>query len=128
MNPFGLQLRYYRKERGIPLKALAEKVRISEKTLSAIETGRRRPPAGDFLRAVCKHLGLNENESAALEQAALDSPPYIRIPQQATPVHYRLVHRLIRSLPALSGDQIAVIHSILDRDRQPTAEGSPKMR
>lgn len=113
MNPFGLQLRFYRKERGIPLKVFAEKLHLSEKTLSAIETGRRRPLGGDALRIVSECLGLNERESAALSEAAFDSVSYIRIPQQATPREYRLVHRLVRALGVLSGDQISLIHGAL---------------
>ncbi len=116
MNPFGLQLRYFRKERGISLKVLAQKICISDKTLSAIEIGRRRPLSGEQLQVACQSLGLNLEESAALEKAALDSSSYIRIPQQAAPRHYRLVHRLIRSLVGLSENQIAVIDTALNHN------------
>src|SRR6185436_4149588 len=85
MSPFGLQLRFYRTERGVPLKRLAEELRLSEKTLSAIETGRRRPLTEEELRIVSKFLHLNTQESAALELAAADSPRYIQIPLAATP-------------------------------------------
>ncbi len=119
MNPYGLQLRYFRKERGISLKELAEQVQLSEKTLSAIETGRRRPLTGEALQKICNYLGLSAGEAAAPEQAALDSLAYIRIPHQATPMEYRLVHHLIRSLGFLSRDQIAGIHSLLHANTNP---------
>lgn len=113
MSPYGLKLRYFRIERGISLKELAEHVQLSEKTLSAIETGRRRPLTGEALEKIRSYLGLSADEAAALQEAALDSPAYIRIPHQATPMEYRLVHCLIRSLGMLTKEQITGIHSLL---------------
>lgn len=131
MNPFGLELRYFRKERGISLRGLAdalaiENINLPETALSAIENGRRRPLSGEQLAAVCKCLQLNSDETAVLVEAGLDSSSFLRIPPLATPRQYRLAHRLFRKLTTLTERQITVIHATLDQcPTQAPVEDSP---
>lgn len=115
MSPFGSLLRYYRNERGIPLKTLAAEIGVSEKILSAIEVRRRRPLDEKNIERICKFLDLTEEESTALNEAAQLSHTYVRIPTGASPLEYRLVHRFIQSLGHLSDTQIAVIYRTLDQ-------------
>ena len=115
MSPFGSLLRYYRNERGIPPKELAAELGVSDKKISAIEIGRRRPPDEKDLARICKYLSLTEAESAALYEAAQLSHPHVRIPDNATPREYRLVHHFVRALGHLSDNQINVIHKTLNQ-------------
>lgn len=131
VNPFGLQLRFFRIDRGMSLSGLAdalarENISLNESILSAIETGRRGPLRGDQLAAVCKCLQLSGEEAAALAEAGLDSARFAQIPREATPRQFRLVHRLIRKLPTLSERQIAAIHATLDHD--PTSSPAEEAR
>lgn len=120
VNPFGLQLRYFRKDRGVSLRDLSdalalENINLAETVLSAIETGRRGPLTGEQLAALCKCLQLGSEEAAALAAAALESSRFVQIPQHATPRQYRLAHRLVRKLATLSERQITTIHAALDQ-------------
>ncbi len=115
MSPFGSLLRYHRNERGILLKALAAELGISEKSLSAVETGRRRPFPDKEIERICKILRLTETESAALREAAQQSRPHLRIPTGVSPHRYRLAYRFIQSLEKLSEDQITAIQRALNQ-------------
>lgn len=115
MSPFGLLLRYFRNERRLPLKVLAAGIVVSDKVLSAIETGRRCPPDGAQLNEIKKILRLNEDEFRSLTEAARYSTTRVRIPVSAKPPEYRLVHRLVESIGDLSDQQIAIINDTLDK-------------
>jgi len=114
MTPFGSLLRFYRNERGIPLTDLARQIPLSVKILSAIETGRRRPPGREDISAIAKVLNLIPTEAAALAEAAQYSTPLLRLPENATPREYRLAHRVVSSLRRLSEPEMAAIHAVLD--------------
>ncbi len=115
MSPFGSLLRYHRNERGILLKALAAELGISEKSLSAVETGRRRPFPDNEIEKICKFLYLSETESAELKEAAQQSHPHLRIPTGVSPHKYRLAYRFIQSLETLSEEQVTVIQKTLNQ-------------
>lgn len=114
MTPFGSLLRFYRQERGIPLKVLAVRIGISQKNLSALESGARRPPEDNKIADICTSLTLSADERHALLEAARFSSPLIRLPGNANPQEYRLVHRVIASLRQLSAREITAIHTVLD--------------
>lgn len=56
MNNFGSRLRELRKERGIPMYALAEKLGISRNTLANWERGEKEPHGIGFLEDLAKIL------------------------------------------------------------------------
>ncbi len=114
MSPFGLMLRYMRNERGISLKSLAARVGISQKSLSAIETGRRHPPDQGLVEKISQALELGATEIHRLRESVNHSSPAIRIPYGATPRAYRLVHRLINRLDRLSARDMESIQAILE--------------
>lgn len=115
MSPFGLLLRFYRNERGMAQKTIAARVGLSEKSLSAIETGRHQPPGEDILKKICDALDLRESEVRALKDAAAHSSPALRIPFGVTPRAYRLAHILLGRLNSLSVKQIEEIHTVLEQ-------------
>ena len=115
MTPFGVLLRYHRNERGITLKELAIHLGASQKTLSAIETGRQRPLQGEQFDLLCDRLSLLPAQRSELADAANHSVAHLRIPDNATPREWRLAHLLMQSLGKLSSEQIESIHAALHR-------------
>lgn len=117
MTPLVSLLRFYRNERGITSKAFAAELGVSEKKLSAIETGRHPSFDDKSIELACKFLRLTENESAALHEAALVSSRDIHIPLGTSPQEYRLFHKLMKSLGSLSNFQINEIRRALDNSQ-----------
>ncbi len=106
-----------RNERGISLKTLAARVGISQKSLSAIETGRRHPPDQGLVEEISQALELSAAETHRLQESVNHSSPVIRISYGATPRAYRLVHRLVSRLDRLSVQDIEAIQVILENGK-----------
>lgn len=69
MTPFGTALRQARKERGLLLGSMAEKLKISAPYLSQIETGVKAIP-DNLPGKVAKLFAMGRAEAVALKQAA----------------------------------------------------------
>lgn len=111
--PFGLLLRIYRISHGVSQRTLAEQVGLSERVLSSIETGRRRPPPDFAFAALKKACGLSAAEIQRLRDVAGMSSYRVRIPSSASAREILLVHRLIRSIGTLSTEQIEQLTNTL---------------
>ena len=64
--PFGQQLRRLREAVGITLEELAERTGLSRDAIGTLESGRRRHPHPQTVRALSVGLGLSDREAAAL--------------------------------------------------------------
>jgi predicted ATPase len=69
MPTFGELLRQFRTRAGLSQSDLAEKARISEAAVGALERGDRKAPYPSTVALLVKGLGLNSEERAALEGA-----------------------------------------------------------
>lgn len=127
MSPFGLQLRFMRNERGVSLKTLSASVGVSQKSLSAIETGRRSPPDEGMVKKIGLALDLSTSELLKLQESADQSSPALRIPYGTTPRAYRLAHRLVMGLNRLSTRDMDAIQAILE-DRKTALSQRREMR
>lgn len=79
MNNFGSRLRELRKERGIPMYALAEKLGVSRNTLANWERGEKEPHGIGFLEDIAKILNVPLKELLLEEEeVSLDSNPVIQ--------------------------------------------------
>lgn len=96
------------------LKTMSVRLGVSQKSLSAIETGRRHPPDLLLTERICQALNLSTLDATRLRDAINDSSPAVRIPYGATPLAYRLAHQLMRRLNRLSLRQIEEIQAVLD--------------
>lgn len=115
MSPMGVLLRYLRNQKGVALKVMAAELGISERILSALETGRRGPPNEEDLLKIKKILRLTEEEFSSLVESARCSSSHVRIPIKARPLEYRLMHRLAAAIGGgLTDQQIAAIQATLD--------------
>ena len=115
MTPFGALLRYFREDRGISQHEMGRRLAEDSKLVSAIETGRRRPPKGEKLRRIRDVLLLSEAEFNQLSEAAEHSGYTLKIPREISPRRLQLAHRLVNSLGGLQQDQLTAIQAILER-------------
>jgi len=119
MTPFGATLRYMREERGLSQTKFANIIHLHARVLSAIETGRRQPPAPEVIRQWAQLIGLSDVELKRLEEAAQDSPYVIRLPKTTSPRALVLAHRVVRALEYLQQDQFSAIQQVLEQGGKP---------
>jgi HTH-type transcriptional regulator, competence development regulator len=74
MTPFGKMLRQERKDRGMLLGTMAERLGISSPYLSQLETGAK-PLKDNFVEKVIALLDLSRSDADALRRAAAKSLP-----------------------------------------------------
>ena len=70
MTKLGIALRKIRLDRQELLKDMADRLKVSSAFLSAVETGKKRPPA-NFIDRICSAYELSEDESCSLQQICL---------------------------------------------------------
>jgi transcriptional regulator with XRE-family HTH domain len=116
MTPFGLRLKFVRQCRGYSQLRLAELLRVSSRTISTLETGRRRPPSRDELERIGMTLGLGPEELRGLVEAAAISGYRVSIPVEAAPREIELVHLLVKQLGTLTDAQLMTLSSALKQD------------
>jgi class 3 adenylate cyclase len=90
MPRFGTLLHQYRTLQGVTIEDLAAAVEIAPSALREMEEGRRPAPSEKKVRAICKTLKLDPDETEALTDSAdLDSPALAaltgRAPAEAAP-------------------------------------------
>jgi len=74
MTPFGKMVRQERKDRGMPIGEMADKLGVSTPYLSQLETGAR-PATGRVLDKIVSLFDLNQTEAEKLTRAAAHSQP-----------------------------------------------------
>lgn len=72
MTPFGKMVRQERKDRGMPIGEMADKLGVSTPYLSQLETGVR-PATGRVLDKIIALFDLNQTDAEALTRAAAHS-------------------------------------------------------
>jgi transcriptional regulator with XRE-family HTH domain len=72
MTPFGIMARQERKEKGITLGDMAEKLGLSSPYLSQLETGAK-PLKEGFVEKVIRYFELSAEDAAAMRRAAAKS-------------------------------------------------------
>ena len=113
MNPYGVLLRFFRELRGLSQGELAAQLGVTNRLLSAVETGRRSPHDQPTLERIRSVLSLSDDEYRQLHSAAEHSSMIVRIPSGSSPERIALVHRLVAALGELQHDQIMLIRNIL---------------
>jgi len=74
MTPFGHMLRQERKEQGMLLGQLADKLGVSTPYLSQLETGVK-PATGRIIEKIIRVFDLSQSDAEALTRAAAKSQP-----------------------------------------------------
>lgn len=98
MTPFGVRLKFFRQIKGYSQQGLAEAIGWDCKRLSAIETGRARPPDDAGLKLLARVLKLDRDEEVQLANDAACSSLQIRLPPVATPEQIAFVHLVVRAI------------------------------
>jgi transcriptional regulator with XRE-family HTH domain len=112
VTPFGLQLKFYRQERGVSQQTLASRLSIPVRLMSKLETGRR-PVTSTMLDAIGAALRLSGEEAQTLRLARECSSYRLRIPPTASPKEILLAHRLVSSMGQLDVAQLEKISALL---------------
>lgn len=116
MTPFGVLLRYYREQRGLSQRSFSDRLGITNRALSSMETGKRRPPTDATIQRMGDILHLSAAELASLRQTTAVSTYTIRVSREVSPDRLVLAHQFVGGLATLGSDQIAAIRRMLDAD------------
>jgi len=113
MTPFGIYLRVLRARKNITLKELAEHLGLNPSYLSMLEHGKKGKPSSQLISDVTNYFSLSKEQAVMLRSAASNSESTIKIPSQASPGEYELVHEIIKRLHHLSEEQRNTIRQVI---------------
>ncbi len=113
LTELGKELRKLRIERDERILDMAERIDKSSAFISAVETGRKAPPAG-FEEVIIKAYGLAASVAAAIRAAADKSRRAFTI-EPTTPLGRDTAGLLARRMNTLSDEQLEEIKGILRR-------------
>jgi len=114
MTPFGAKLRQLRAARGLTLKELAARLKVSAAYLSALEHGRRGRPGPGLVMEICGHLDLIWDEAEELKRLADMSQPKVTLDTAGlTPKATELANRLKGKLADMTEHQLEALLRII---------------
>lgn len=113
MTPFAEFLFQLRRTRGLRQKELADLLGVDSSYLSALEGGRRDPPASGRLEHFARILGLSQDQTGEMLRSAAMSGRRIDIPDDASREEYILAHEFATELGSFSGAQIELMRTFL---------------
>lgn len=114
MTKLGISLRKIRLDRQELLRDMAEKLNVSSAFLSAVENGKKRPPA-KFVDRICDIYELDETKRNELLHAADMSMDEVKINlTEASATQRQVAVSFAKALNGLSDDQISEIMNIFN--------------
>ena len=114
MTKLGIALRKIRLDRQELLKDMATKLNVSSAFLSAVETGKKRPPA-NFIDRICSLYELNGHEKSKLLQAADMSLDEVKINlSKASSAQRQVAVSFAKALDGLTDDEISKIMRVFN--------------
>ena len=114
MTKLGIALRKIRLDRQELLKDMATKLKVSSAFLSAVETGKKRPPA-NFIDRICSLYELNDEEKSDLLLAADMSLDEIKINlSEASLAQRQVAVSFAKALDGLTDDEIGKIMRVFN--------------
>lgn len=118
MTTLGIALRKIRLDRQELLREMAAKLKVSSAFLSAVETGKKRPPA-NFIEKVCNTYNLNDDERNELQQAAEMSLAEIKIDLTGvSSAQHRAAISFAKALNNLTDEEISQIMFVFNNKRK----------
>lgn len=118
MTSLGIALRKIRLDRQELLREMAAKLKVSSAFLSAVETGRKRPPA-NFVEKVCDTYNLNNDERNELQQAAEMSLAEIKIDLAGvSSAQHQVAISFAKALNNLTDEEISQIMFVFNNKRK----------
>lgn len=118
ITPLGKELRKFRIDHGYLLKDMADGIGVSSAFLSAIETGRKSPPA-DFVARVHRWHALSLTEQSTIVRAIDRSATEARLkfPEGLSDEDRETASVLARQFGTLSSDDFRELRALLGRRR-----------
>jgi transcriptional regulator with XRE-family HTH domain len=113
MTPFGKYLEALRRDRRLQQTQLADLIGVNSCYVSAIENGKKGPPAHKVLNTLIDVLELTNEEQDLFWDYVDQSQRTTRLPVNASIEEYSMMRDLRRSLGSLTNEQIAIIRNIL---------------
>lgn len=114
VTKLGIALRKIRLDRQELLKDMATKLKVSSAFLSAVETGKKRPPA-NFIDRICSLYELNDEEKSDLLLAADMSLDEIKINlSEASLAQRQVAVSFAKALDGLTDDEIGKIMRVFN--------------
>ena len=114
LTEFGSILRKLRIDRRELLKDMAEKLGVSSAYLSAVETGKRKVPAGWETR-IAEIYGLSKEQKEELTLASERSAQEVKISlEQATSLQREAAISFAKALQCLDDQKLRKIMSVMD--------------
>jgi transcriptional regulator with XRE-family HTH domain len=93
MSEFGTRIRDARRERGLSLRALAERIGVNFTYLSKIEAGEMDPPSEEKILAIARELEVESDELFILAQKMPDE-----LTRAALQTHVPQILRMVKGL------------------------------
>jgi Predicted transcriptional regulators len=119
VTPLGELVRNLRRERGLPLKDMAEHLGISPAYLSALEKGQRGKPTWAMIQGMLSYFHIIWDEADELVRVAQMSDPRVRVDTSTTSANATFfANRLAREIENLSEEEISEMTAILDKARE----------
>lgn len=118
MTSLGVALRKIRLDRQELLREMAAKLNVSSAFLSAVETGKKRPPA-NFVKKICEAYGLSDVERNELQQAAEMSLDEVKINLTGvSSAQHQAAISFAKALNGLSDEEISQIMHVFNNKRK----------
>lgn len=114
MTKLGIALRKIRLDKQELLRDMAAKLNVSSAFLSAVETGKKRPPA-NFIDRICSVYELSADERDELLQATEMSLPEVRINlSEASSSQRQVAVSFAKALNGLTDTEISEIMRVFN--------------
>lgn len=118
MTELGIALRKIRLDHHELLKEMAEKLKVSSAFLSAVETGKKKAPAG-FVDLVCNVYGLDSASAQNLKCAEELSTTVVKINLAgATVAQHNAAVSFAKALDDLTDEDVARIMKIFEKRKR----------
>ena len=118
MTELGIALRKIRLDRQELLRDMAAKLNVSSAFLSAVETGKKRPPA-NFVNRICATYDLNQDERNGLVQAADMSLNEVKISLvDVSSAQRQAAVSFAKALNGLTDEEISKIMRVFNEKRK----------
>ena len=118
MTKLGIALRKIRLDRQELLKDMADRLKVSSAFLSAVETGKNRPPA-NFIDGICSAYELSEDEKKELQLAADMSLDEIKIDlTDSSSMQRQAAVSFAKVLNDLTDDEISKIMRVFSKQHK----------
>jgi len=118
MTELGIALRKIRLDHRELLKEMAEKLNVSSAFLSAVETGKKKAPAG-LVDLVCNVYGLDAASAKSLKSAEEMSATVVKINLAgATAAQHNAAVSFAKALDGLTDEDVARIMKIFEKRKR----------